>query len=154
MIMVIGVNRLFMRNKKILWNCVLAIIYGAVIANLLYIPIDTIWFNEEESKVTQKQFLTEIRYMKIPGTITKYDVETGVNVLPFKKKTEITFILEWDIKDQRSMEDILLANGWRIYQKEGIKKYYIKDDMVIILEKNRNNYIIHMKYMTNKTSEK
>lgn len=86
MIMVIGVNRLFMRNKKILWNCVLAIIYGAVAANLLYIPIDTIWFNEEESKVTQKQFLTEIRYMKIPGTITKYDVETGVNVLPFKKK--------------------------------------------------------------------
>lgn len=150
MIMVIGVNQLFMRNKKILLNCVLAIIYGAVVANLLYISIGTIWFNEEESKVTQKQFLTEIRYMKIPGTITKYDVETGVNVLPFKKKTEISFTLKWDVKDRGSMEKILLANGWHFYQKEGIKKYYTKDDMLIILERNENTYIIHMKYMTNK----
>lgn len=149
MIMVIGVNQLFMRNKKILWNCVLAIIYGAVVANLLYISIGMIWFNEEESKVTQKHFLTEIRYMKIPGTITKYDVETGVNILLFKKKTEISFTLEWDIKDRRSMEEILLTNGWRLYQKEGIKKYYTKDDMLIILERHEDNYIIHMKYMIN-----
>lgn len=147
--MVIGVNQLFMRNKKILWNCVLAIIYGAVVANLLYISIGMIWFNEEESKVTQKYFLTEIRYMKIPGTITKYDVETGVNILLFKKKTEISFTLEWDIKDRRSMEEILLTNGWRLYQKEGIKKYYTKDDMLIILERHEDNYIIHMKYMIN-----
>lgn len=147
--MVIGVNQLFMRNKKILWNCVLAIIYGAVVANLLYISIGMIWFNEEESKVTQKHFLTEIRYMKIPGTITKYDVETGVNILLFKKKTEISFTLEWDIKDRRSMEEILLTNGWRLYQKEGIKKYYTKDDMLIILERHEDNYIIHMKYMIN-----
>ena len=138
-----------MRNKKILWNCVLAIIYGAVVANLLYISIGMIWFNEEESKVTQKYFLTEIRYMKIPGTITKYDVETGVNILLFKKKTEISFTLEWDIKDRRSMEEILLTNGWRLYQKEGIKKYYTKDDMLIILERHEDNYIIHMKYMIN-----
>lgn len=147
--MVIGVNQLFMRNKKILWHCVLAIIYGAVVANLLYISIGMIWFNEEESKVTQKYFLTEIRYMKIPGTITKYDVETGVNILLFKKKTEISFTLEWDIKDRRSMEEILLTNGWRLYQKEGIKKYYTKDDMLIILERHEDNYIIHMKYMIN-----
>lgn len=149
MIMAIGVNQLFMRNKKILWNCVLAIIYGAVVANLLYISIGMIWFNEEESKVTQKHFLTEIRYMKIPGTITKYDVETGVNILLFKKKTEISFTLEWDIKDRRSMEEILLTNGWRLYQKEGIKKYYTKDDMLIILERHEDNYIIYMKYMIN-----
>ena len=147
--MAIGVNQLFMRNKKILWNCVLAIIYGAVVANLLYISIGMIWFNEEESKVTQKHFLTEIRYMKIPGTITKYDVETGVNILLFKKKTEISFTLEWDIKDRRSMEEILLTNGWRLYQKEGIKKYYTKDDMLIILERHEDNYIIYMKYMIN-----
>ena len=88
--------------------------------------------------------------MKIPGTITKYDVETGVNMLPFKKKTEISFTLKWDIKDRRSMEEILLTNGWHFYQKEGIKKYYTKDDMLIILERNKDTYIIHMKYMTNK----
>ena len=87
--------------------------------------------------------------MKIPGTITKYDVETGVNILLFKKKTEISFTLEWDIKDRRSMEEILLTNGWHFYQKEAIKKYYTKDDMLIILERHEDNYIIHMKYMIN-----
>ena len=150
MIMVIGVSRLFMINKKILRNCVLAIIYGAVVSNLLYIPIDMIWYDEEEAKVTQKQFLTEVRYMKIPGNITKYDVDTGIKVLPFKKKTEISFNVECDITDHRLMEDILLTNGWHFYQEDGIKKYYTKDDMIIILERNANTYIINMKYMTNK----